>query len=70
MLNQVVRPLEALMASLSGVDHTYGVAQDDDAVVTVRFQVGQDEERSLVKVYNQVNSNLDRIPPGTASPLI
>jgi multidrug efflux pump subunit AcrB len=70
MLNQVVRPLEALMASLSGVDHTYGVAQDDDAVVTVRFQVGQDEERSLVKVYNQINSNLDRIPPGTASPLI
>ncbi|HUI21866.1 MAG TPA: efflux RND transporter permease subunit [Methylocella sp.] len=70
MLNQVVRPLEALMASLSGVEHTYGVAQDDTGLVTVRFQVGQDEERSLVKVYNQVNSNLDRIPPGTASPLI
>ncbi len=70
MLNQVVRPLEALLGSLPGVDHTYGVARDDVAVVTVRFRVGQDEERSLVKVYNQVNSNLNRIPPGTAPPLI
>ena len=70
MLNQVVRPLEALMASLPGIEHTYGVAQDDAAMVTVRFKVGEDEEKSLVKVYNQVNSNLDRIPPGTASPLI
>lgn len=70
MLNQVVRPLEALVGTLPGVDHTYGVAKDDFASVTVRFNVGQDESRSLVKVYNQVNSNLDRIPPGTAPPLI
>ncbi len=70
MLNTVVRPLEGLMGSISGVDHTYGMARDDVALVTVRFKVGEDEERSLVKVYNQVNSNLDRIPPGTAPPLV
>ncbi len=70
MLHQVVRPLEALVGSLSGVDHTYGVARNDAAMVTVRFKVGEDEERSLVKVYNQVNGNLDRIPPGTRPPLI
>ncbi|MGD8689844.1 MAG: efflux RND transporter permease subunit, partial [Gammaproteobacteria bacterium] len=70
MLDQVVRPLEALLGSLPGVDHTYGVARDDGAMVTVRFKVGEDEQRSLVKVYNQVNSNLDRIPPGTRMPLI
>jgi multidrug efflux pump subunit AcrB len=70
MLNQVVRPLETLLSSLHGVDHTYGVARDDTALVTVRFNVGEDEERSLVKVYNQVNGNMDRIPPGTQPPLI
>ncbi len=70
MLNQVVRPLEALMASIPDVDHTYGTAQDDQAMVSVRFKVGQDEERSLVRVYNQVNSNLDRIPPGTQPPIV
>ncbi|MDE2149486.1 MAG: efflux RND transporter permease subunit [Gammaproteobacteria bacterium] len=70
MLNQVVRPLEGLLASLPGVDHTDGFARDDFANVTVRFKVGQDEERSLVKVYNQINGNLDRLPPGAHLPLI
>ena len=70
MLNQVVRPLEALVDSVPGVDHTYGTAQDDAATVSVRFKVGEDEERSLVKIYNQVNGNLDRIPPGTRPPII
>lgn len=70
MQNQIVRPLEALMASIPGVDHTYGIAQDDTAMVTVRFKVGQQEEPSLVKVYNQLNSNLNLMPPGTALPLV
>ena len=68
--NLVVKPLEALMAALPGVDHTYGYAADDVGVVTVQFEVGQDEQRSLVKLYNQVQRNLDRIPPGVGQPLI
>jgi len=70
MLNQVVRPLEALLASIPDVDHTDGYAGDDAAMVTVRFDVGEEEEKSLVKVYNQVNGNLDRLPPGARMPLI
>ena len=68
--NQVIRPLENLMAAIQGVDHTYGYAVNDMGVVTVQFKVGEDPQRSLVKVYNQVNSNLNRIPPGTSPPLI
>ncbi len=70
ILNQIVRPLEALMAAIPGVDHTFGMALADKAVVTVQFKVNEDEEKSLVKVYDQINSNLDKIPPGTALPLI
>ncbi len=66
----VVKPLEAIMASMSGVDHTYGYATNDFGVVTVQFKVGQDQERSLVKIYNQVMQNLDRIPPGAMQPLV
>ena len=33
MLQQIVRPLEGLMASIPGVDHTYGMAIDDNAMV-------------------------------------
>ncbi|HSN17333.1 MAG TPA: efflux RND transporter permease subunit, partial [Gammaproteobacteria bacterium] len=68
--NQVVKPLEALLAALPGVDHTYGYAGDDEGVVTVQFKVGEDEEKSLVKLYNQINRNLDRLPPGVSPPLV
>ena len=68
--NLVVKPLEALMAALPGVDHTYGYAADDVGVVTVQFEVGQDEQRSLVKLYNQIARNIDRLPPGVSQPLV
>ncbi len=42
----VVKPLEAVMASMSGVDHTYGYATSDFGVVTVQFKVGEDQERA------------------------
>jgi multidrug efflux pump subunit AcrB len=34
--------------------------------VTVRFYVGQDRERSLVKLFKKINENLDVIPTGVA----
>lgn len=70
MLQHIVRPLEGLMASIPGVDHTYGMAIDDNAMVTVRFKVNENEENSLVKVYNQINSNMDKMPSGTLMPLV
>ncbi|KTD69022.1 hydrophobic/amphiphilic exporter-1 (mainly G- bacteria), HAE1 family [Legionella steelei] len=70
MLHQIIRPLEGLMASIPGVDHTYGMAVDDNAIVTVRFKVNENEENSLVKVYNQINSNMDKMPAGTLIPLV
>lgn len=70
MLRQIVRPLEALMSAIPGVDHTYGMAINDNSIVTIRFKVNENEENSLVKVYNQINSNMDHMPSGTATPLI
>ncbi|AOV17524.1 transporter [Acidihalobacter aeolianus] len=68
--NHVVRPLEALMAGLKGVNHTYGYAVNDLGVVTVQFQVGANEERSLLLLYNQLMRNMDSLPPGTRQPLV
>ena len=66
----VVRPLEAIMRAQAGVDHTFGYATDDVGVVTVQFKVGQDQEDSLVKLYNQLMQNMDRIPPGARQPIV
>ncbi len=68
--NLVVRPLEAIMNAQAGVDHTYGYATNDFGVVTVQFKVGEDQEKSLVKIYNQLMQNLDRIPPGAMQPVV
>ncbi|MDY0189613.1 MAG: efflux RND transporter permease subunit [Desulfuromonas sp.] len=68
--NHVVKPLEALMATMKGVEHTYGYALNDMGVVTVQFEVGANEERSLLMLYNQLQRNMDRLPPGAMQPLV
>ncbi len=68
--NMVVKPLEAIMNAQSGVKHTFGYAANDFGVVTVQFDVGQDQEKSLVKLYNQLMQNMDRMPPGAMQPIV
>jgi multidrug efflux pump subunit AcrB len=68
--NMVVKPLEALLNSLSGVENTFGYATNDVGVVTVQFKVGEDQEDSLVKLYSQLMHNRDKIPPDTLEPLV
>ncbi len=68
--NLVVKPLEAIMNAQSGVDHTYGYATNDFGLVTVQFKVGENQEDSLVKLYNQLMQNMDRVPPGAMQPIV
>ncbi|BCB25382.1 multidrug transporter AcrB [Sulfurimicrobium lacus] len=68
--NLVVKPLEAVMNAQSGVKHTFGYAVADYGVVTVQFDVGEDQEKSLVKLYNQLMQNMDRMPAGAMQPMV
>jgi len=68
--NMVVKPLETILSALPGVDHTFGYASNDFGVVTVQFEVGENQVDSLVKVYNQIMQNMDKMPPDTQEPLI
>ncbi|MBI3574317.1 MAG: efflux RND transporter permease subunit, partial [Gammaproteobacteria bacterium] len=66
----IIKPLEAILQGLAGVDHTYGTAMSSTGVVSVQFKVGQNKEESLVKLYDRIMSNIDHMPPGTLQPLI
>jgi multidrug efflux pump subunit AcrB len=66
----IVKPLEAILQGVKGVEHTYGLAMDSLGLVSVQFHVGEDKEDSLVKLYDHILSNLDRMPPGTRQPLV
>ena len=68
--NLVVKPLEAIMNAQSGVEHTYGYASNDFGLVTVQFKVGESQEDSLVKLYNQLMQNMDKVPPGAMEPMV
>ena len=60
----VASPLEAKLREVDGVEYVYSASREGEAMVTVRFYVGEKREDSLVKVWNKLMSNQDMIPPG------
>ncbi len=67
---RVVNPMEKLIWEIPGVEYVYSTAMDGRAMTTVRFLVGQDTEKSLVKVYDKLYAHFDWIPPGCSKPLL
>ena len=64
---QIATPLEKILYQIDGVEYVYSMSRTDQCVVTVRFYVGEDREDSLVKIYNKVFSEIDRIPAAVQS---
>jgi multidrug efflux pump subunit AcrB len=67
---RVVRPMEQLLWEIQGVEYVYSQAMAGQAMTIVRFKVGEDVERSLVKLNQKLQANFDRIPAGVSQPLI
>jgi len=65
-----VDPLERMMSEIPGVKHVYSASQRGNGMVTVEFDVGEDMEPSLVKLYDKLMSNMDKVPPGVSEPLV
>jgi multidrug efflux pump subunit AcrB len=65
-----IQPLERIMWEIQGVKHVYSATQRGSGIVTIEFDVGEQMEPSLVKVNDQLASNMDKIPPGVAHPLV
>jgi len=67
---RVTKPLEKLLWEIPGVEYLYSTSQPGSARTIVRFEVGEDEEKSIVKLNQKLAANLDRIPPGASPPLV
>ncbi|HVB85156.1 MAG TPA: efflux RND transporter permease subunit [Candidatus Dormibacteraeota bacterium] len=63
-------PMEKLLREIPGVEYVYSVSHPGLSMVTVRFYVGTNEEDAIVKTYNKLYSNFDRIPQGVSQPII
>ncbi|HET9232737.1 MAG TPA: efflux RND transporter permease subunit, partial [Candidatus Eisenbacteria bacterium] len=68
--DRVTRPIERLAAQLPGVEYVYSTSLADMSMVTVRFKVGDDQERSLIKLYDILSRNMDAFPAGATPPLV
>ncbi len=60
----VATPLEKLLYEIDGVEYVYSMSRDEHATITVRFYVGEDRERSLVKLYKRIDEHIDIVPRG------
>jgi multidrug efflux pump subunit AcrB len=67
---RVTRPMEKLLWEVPGVEYLYSTSSPGQSMVIVRFLVGEDEERALVRLNQKLQANVDRIPPGASVPLV
>ncbi len=60
----VATPLEKILYQIDGVEYVYSMSHEGQAIITVRFLVGEDRERSLVKLFKKIDESKDIVPPG------
>lgn len=66
----ILIPLEGAVSELTGVDHIYGTAMNSACLVVVEFEVGEDKEESLTKLYDKMRSIKNRLPSEAGDPLV
>ncbi|MGM0546557.1 MAG: efflux RND transporter permease subunit [Bacteroidota bacterium] len=67
---RITIPLEKVLSNIEGVEYVYSTSMPDQAMVSARFYVGEDVERSLVRLYNEIMKNMDRFPEGATQPMV
>ena len=59
----VATRLEKLLMQIDGVEYVYSASRAHQAIVSVRFFVGEDREQSLVKLHTKLQMHAAEIPP-------
>lgn len=67
---KVAAPMEKIISNIKGVEYVYSTSMNGQVMLIVQFYVGEDIERSLVKLYAELMKNMDRMPRGVTMPLI
>lgn len=67
---RVTGPMEKIINDIPGVEYVYSISQPGMSMIIVRYYVGQEMEKSLVNLYDKLNANMDKVPPGVTPPLV
>ncbi|SFU29846.1 Multidrug efflux pump subunit AcrB [Pustulibacterium marinum] len=68
--SRAIKPLEKLISNIPGVEYVYSTSMKEQGMVIVQFYVGEDIERSFVKLYNEIYKHMDEMPQGVTMPLV
>ncbi len=67
---RVTKPMEKLLWEIPGVEYVYSTSRPGSSMAIVRFKVGEDEEKSIVRLNQKLYANFDIIPAGATPPLV
>ena len=67
---RVLEPLEKIISNIKGVEHLHSTALNGQAMIIVQFYVGEDIERSYVKLYDELIKNQHIFPQGVYPPIV
>jgi multidrug efflux pump subunit AcrB len=67
---RVTKPIEKIISNIKGVEHVYSTSANNGAMLIVQFYVGEDVEKSLVKLYNELMRHMDQLPDNVTQPLV
>ncbi|WP_298370502.1 efflux RND transporter permease subunit [uncultured Lutibacter sp.] len=68
--SRVINPLEKIVSNIKGIEYVYSTSMNEQAMLIVQFYVGEDIERSFVKLYNEIMKHMDQMPQGVSIPLV
>lgn len=68
--SRVVKPLEKIISNIKGVQHIHSMAMNGQAMLVVQFYVGEDTERSYIKLYDELMKHPEIFHAGITKPLI
>lgn len=68
--SRIIEPMEKMVSNIHGVEYVYSTSMPGMGMLIVQFYVGDDVERSIVKLYNEIVKHMDSMPPNVSMPLI
>ena len=68
----VATPAEQVLSEIEGIKHVYSTSTPGMAVITVQYEVGEDQTDAIVRLYSKVFSKQDWLPMnlGVGQPIV
>lgn len=67
---RLTKPMEKLFWEIPGVEYVYSTSGPGQAMIIVRFKVGQDEENSIVKLQQKLANHAGEITAAANPPIV